>query len=241
MATVSVLEVDQFVSRFNAMYGGRLQNFYNYSRVVSLAWLNKCLEGAEGREYEHAGVISGSSDEPELKLIRYKGIELLNFEADTRFDLDVDWSAQPSRNFSFTLCNQVLEHVFHPHQAFRNLVHHTRPRGLIFVSLPTINCVHGEPHFYSSGFHPRFLRRLAEESGLEVLGTGEWGTLKYMLHAVTGTWLTDESLRPGFHGPHDFRFPNLVYADGRNPDDPFTRSMQLPPFITDCWGLFRRP
>jgi hypothetical protein len=61
-----------------------------------------------------------------------------------------------------------------------------------------------------------------------------------MLHAVTGTWLTDENLRPGFHGAHDFRFPNFVFADGRDPNDAFTAAMRINPVITDCWGLFAR-
>jgi SAM-dependent methyltransferase len=238
---ISPAEVDDFIARFDSAFEGRLHKVYNYSRVVSLAWLDRLLGSRQLRSQGQVGVISGSGAEPELKLIQFNGVELLNFDQDRRFDLDTDWSGQPPRNFSLTLCNQVLEHVFDPHQAFRNVIHHTRPGGgLIFVSIPTINCIHGEPYFYSSGFHPRFLQRLADANQLEVIGLSHWGTPKYMLHAVTGTWLTDENLRPGFHGAHDFRFPNFVFADGRDPNDAFTAAMRINPVITDCWGLFAR-
>jgi len=239
--SIRLAEVDDFIARFDSAYEGKLRRVYNYSRVVSLAWLDRLLGARQLRSHAQVGVISGSGAEPELKLIQYTGLELLNFDQDRRFDLDTDWSSQSPRNFALSLCNQVLEHVFDPHQAFRNVIHHTRPGGgLIFVSIPTINCIHGEPYFYSSGFHPRFLRRLADANQLEVIGLSHWGTPKYMLHAVTGTWLTDENLRPGCHGVHDFRFPNFVFADGRDPDDAFTAAMRISPVITDCWGLFAR-
>jgi hypothetical protein len=237
---MSLAQVDEFVARFDALYEGKVSGFYNYPRVVSLAWLESLLTARGLKSQDSVGVISGSAQEPELKLISYTALEVLSFDLDRQYNLDTDWSTQAPRNFGFTMCNQVLEHVFDPHRALRNVVHHTRPGGLIFISIPTINCIHGEPYFYSSGFHPRWLERLALANELAVLGLSHWGTYKYMLHAVTGTWLTDQTLRPGFHGPHDFRFPNMVFADGRNLDDPYTRAMQMQPVITDCWGLFAK-
>jgi hypothetical protein len=236
----SLTQVNEFIVRFDPVYSGKLSGFYNYSRVVALCWLERLLAARGLKAHDSVGVISGSAQEPELKLISYRSLDVLSFDLDRRYDLDVDWSTQAPRDFSFTLCNQVLEHVFDPHLAFRNVLHHTRRGGLVFISIPTINCIHGEPHFYSSGFHPRWLERLAAVSGVDVLGISYWGTSKYLLHAVTGTWLTDQNLRPGFHGPHDFRFPNMVFADGRSSDDPYTRAMQMQPVITDCWGLFAK-
>ena len=71
--------------------------------------------------------------------------------------------------FSMTMCNQVLEHIFNPQLAFKNLCQQTAPSGYIYVSIPTLNCIHGEPDFFSSGFYPRFLEYLAIENKLEIL------------------------------------------------------------------------
>jgi SAM-dependent methyltransferase len=179
-------------------------------------------------------------DEPELKLISTDSVSFLNFESDNAYDLDLDWRTRTSSGFSFTICNQVLEHVFNPHVAFGNLVHSTRPGGLIYVTIPTINCIHGEPYFYSSGFHPRFLERLAKEHDLDTVGISSWGSAKYLLHAVSGTWLTDRNLRRGLHSRMDIRLPSFILSDGRDPDCPLSRKMGYKDIITDCWGLFSK-
>jgi SAM-dependent methyltransferase len=154
-------------------------------------------------------------------------VTVLNLEGDRPFDLDKPLFELPSYNFSMTLCNQVLEHVFNPHVAFKNLIHHTRPDGYIYITIPTINCIHGEPHFYSSGFHPRFLERLAVENGLEVVNIGYWGSFKYMVNAVTGIWLpASQLLRGASQG-----LPNMQDIDGR---------IKQSEIITDCWGLFKK-
>jgi SAM-dependent methyltransferase len=161
-----------------------------------------------------------------LRFVQSEKITLLNFGSDRAFDLDEPWFERPSQNFSMTLCNQVLEHVFNPHLAFKNLIHVTRPDGYIYVTVPTINCIHGDPHFYSSGYHPRFLERLGLENGLEVITIGHWGSFKYMVNAVAGIWLSaDQLVRGASEG-----LPNMQDIDGRIKEDRF---------ITDCWGLFR--
>src|SRR5262245_15117059 len=129
MQDVSLAEVDDFILRLDAEYEGRLRKLYNYSRVVALTWLDRILQQRGLRAHSTVGVISGSREEPELKLVRFTGLEVLAFDQDRRFDLDGDWSDQAPRGFSLVLCNQVLEHVFDPHQAFRNIVHHARPAG----------------------------------------------------------------------------------------------------------------
>lgn len=83
---------------------------------------------------------------------------MLNRGEAINYDLNLDWSGYDSHNFSMTMCNQVLEHVFNPHLAFKNLCQQTATNGYIYASIPTLNCIHGEPDFFSSGFHPRFFR-----------------------------------------------------------------------------------
>lgn len=241
MNKVTPEEVQHFIAQHDQTYEGRLSGFYNYSRVVSLTWFEKIVAALNIGEQEHVGIVSGSSDEPELKLLKPQRITLLNFSSDPRYDLDLSWSEQPPQNFSLTLCNQVLEHVFNPHQAFQNLIHHTRHGGLIFVSIPAVNCAHGEPHYYSAGYHPRFLARLAQANGLNLVGLSSWGSIKYLVHAVTGTWPSNSALRPGYQTAADFRFPGLVFSDGRKEDCEYAKAMGFAEVITDCWALYQKP
>ena len=140
-----------------------------------------------------------------------------------------------SFDFSLTICNQVLEHVFNPHLAFSNLCHATKKGGYIWVSLPTVNCIHGQPQFFSSGYHPRFLQRLASEAGLTTISIGQWGTKKYMLNALIGKWLFSDYLTKGIHRKGDLLFPFEIFKDGR-----VQNNAENPEIITDCWGLFRK-
>jgi hypothetical protein len=241
MNKVTPEEVQQFIARHDEAYGGRLSSFYNYSRVVSLTWFEKIVAALNIAEQEYVGIVSGSTDEPELRLLKSRRITLLNFDSDPRYDLDLSWSDQASENFSLTLCNQVLEHVFNPHQAFRNLIHHTRNGGLIFVSIPAVNCAHGEPNYYSAGYHPRFLARLAQANNLNLVGLSSWGSIRYMVHAVSGTWLPNSGLRPGYQTAADLRFPGLVFSDGRKEDCDYAKAMGFGAVVTDCWALYQKP
>ena len=221
-------EVSQFIKQFDQLYDGGLTKIHNFSRVVSLAHFYRSVNKFNLKEQENVGVFSGSDKELELSLLTFKKLKVLSFEADNKYDLDKDWRNQPSEGFSFVLCNQVLEHVFNPHAAIKNLIHHTMPGGLIYITIPTINCIHGEPHFYSSGFHPRYLERIAKESNLEILNIGWWGSYKYMINAVSKRWLTHDQLKPGIHHKRDIRLPFLIFKDGTK------RDLKKDPVITDC-------
>ena len=228
-----VAEVNRFIKDHHSLFDGKLSNFYNYSRVVSLAEFGRLIKELKLQNQQHIGVVSGSMNEPELKLIDAEQISLLNFSEDASYDLDMPWKLQPSRNFSLTICNQVFEHIFNQHIALENLIHHTRKDGHIYISIPTVNCIHGEPYFYSAGFHPRFLERLALEHNLEILNIGFWGSHKYLINAVSGQWLTNNQLKKGVHRLRDLRYPISIFQDGR------FRSKNNR-YITDCWGLFKK-
>jgi hypothetical protein len=216
-----------FIARHDGAFAGQLSGFLNYSRVVSLAHFEGLVERHGLQAQAHTGIVSGSAQEPELRFLQSGKVSVSNLEGDQSFDLDKSWLGLPSPNYSMTICNQVLEHVFNPHVAFANLVHQTAAGGAIYVSIPTINCIHGEPYFYSSGFHPRFLERLGQEHGLEILNIGYWGSHKYMINAVCGIWLAANQLAPT--GTQGVR--GLQRVEGR---------VKQEPYITDCWGLFRK-
>lgn len=223
-------DVGAFIAAMDDTFDGHLSSVLNYSRVVSLAHFARSVDRLGLAAQAHVGIVSGTLREWELAFLKPQRVTVLAFDSDPANDLDISWCDRPPQNFSLTICNQVLEHVFNPHVAFRNLVHHTAPGGHLYVTIPTINCIHGEPHFYSSGFHPRFLERLAQESEVELVEVGSWGSYKYMINAVTGYWLSERQLLPG--ATEGVRFPDLVATDGRIREDRF---------MTDCWALFRKP
>jgi len=207
-----VEEVEDFIARFQDVYGPALSNLHNYSRVVSMAWLEKFLRENSLNMQEHVGVISGNEQELELRFLQYQRLTTTNI--DTGFNL---------------------------RQVFRNIKHHLADGGYFYISIPTINCIHGDPFFYSSGFHPRYLERMAKEFNFDVIGLGYWGSPKYMVHAVSGRkWLSHDDLLPGYHGEHDVMFPNFIAVDGRHQVDLVSKSMGFPETITDCWVLLRK-
>lgn len=231
--------VAEFVRDFDRLFKGKLRKFYAFTRVVCLANFSKLFSNQS--QLTDVAVVSGSSDEPELQLINFRSLSLLNYNAkNNTYNLDHDWqdaraeTAILPNSYDLVLCNQVLEHIFSPIQGIKNCSLVTKPGGYIFISVPTIDCVHGEPHFYSSGYHPRFLARIAELQGLELIHLGAWGNRKFLSSAVLGRWLTHDHLRAGFHSLHDLKFPGYMLKDGRLND-------LTGKFICASWALFRKP
>lgn len=123
-------QIDDFIKECDGPFSGRLSSHHNYSRVVSLAHFVALVTMLRIIKQPHTGVISGSLSEPELRFLQSDNTTVLSFETDRAFDLDKPWFERPSQNFSMTICNQVLEHVFNPHLAFKNLIHVTRPEAI---------------------------------------------------------------------------------------------------------------
>ena len=162
-----------------------LRDLSDPARVVSFSrfWeLVKCDSELLANRLRVA-VVSGGT-ESELGLLPESSrVDFLNFEQDPHmWDLTNDWSDDAygdyRSSYDFVLCEQVLEHVSDPALAFRNLVVLLAPGGLLHVSVPGVNGVHGDPFYFYSGFHKRLLKSWAEELELEILDIGDWGSPK---------------------------------------------------------------
>jgi len=227
-------QVDQFIQSNDAAFDHKLSTHHNYSRVVSLAHFDSLTRTLDLKKQAHVGVVAGSDRELELRFLNPQKLTILNRESTgENYDLNIDWSSYKSQNFSMTICNQVLEHVANPHLAFKNLCHQTAPKGYLYVSIPSLNRIHGEPDFYSAGFHPRFLESLGLQNHLEILNIGYWGSYKYLINAVSGRWLAENRLKPGFFSSKDLKYPlQFLWQDGRE--------NTAENHITDCWALFQK-
>ncbi len=214
-------EINLFIKKFDTTFDNKLSNYFNYSRVVSLAHFSLLAQTLNLNG--DVGVVSGSSNEPELKFINVKSVSLLNFSENIKYDLDSKWDFD--EKYDIVVCNQVLERIFSPLQAFSNLLSITKPGGYIYITIPTINCIHGEPYFYSSGFHPRFLQRLATSNKTEILHLGSWGNKKYLQSCVLGRWPTFRQLKK-FSIFNPLTINGLKDSKGK--------------YITDTWILVKK-
>jgi len=228
-----------FIENFNTIFDKKLTNKFSYSRVVLLADFKRLITQKTLHKFLKVALISGSLEEPELKLISYKDLDILDFDVVSNFyNLDDDWEISQfyrdkKSQYDLVICNQVFEHIFSPSQGIKNIHYITKPNAYVWISVPTINCIHGEPHFYSAGYHPRYLNRLCEEADFEVLHVGAWGNRKYLAYAVQGCWLTHNQLKIGFRSKLDLAYPYFAIKDGRKNDTTGN-------FITDTWALLRK-
>jgi SAM-dependent methyltransferase len=239
-------DVLDFISKFDLSYNKKLSNYFNFSRVVILSDFHRLISEMKKNNFQRVAVVSGSLDEPELKLINYDSVDILSYKENNSFNLDDDWKdnnnnfnldfSQESSKYDFVFCNQVLEHICSPIQGIKNIHYITKKNSYAFISIPTINCIHGEPHFYSAGYHPRYLDRICREAGFQVLHIGAWGSRKYLAYAVQGSWLTHDGLKPGFRSKFDFVFPYFAISDGRKK----TLKGWGGVIITDTWALIKK-
>jgi hypothetical protein len=238
-------EVDLFRTTFHSIPQETLSRIA-YSRLVQLTALHQLVTTHDLTNQAHVGVISGGGSEPELALFKIDKTTICAYEENIKYDLDKSWLEWPSYEFSFTICNYTFEHIFNPFVAIKNLIHHTASGGYLFLSMPVVDCIHGEPHFYYSGFHPRFLSRIAQEYGLEIIALGAWGNHKAMINGMHGRWLNESESHRGFFNFTQLRHPidalralarnfrqlSVIFEDGR---------IQSSTYLTNTWILLRKP
>ena len=239
------ISVLNFIKDFDDKFKKKLSNHFNYPRVVSLADFYKLLNNLKTNFFSKVAVVSGSPIEPELELISYEHLDILQFEkVSNLFNLDIDWEKSnkstksnpkiyKEAEYDFIFCNQVLEHIFSPKQGMKNIHYIMKKNGYAWVSIPTINRIHGEPYFYSAGYHPRYLYRLCKELGFEVIHLGAWGSRKYLAYAVQGKWCNYNQLKKGFRSKFDLAHPYFAMKNGIECD-------LSGKFITDTWILIKK-
>ncbi len=237
--------VINFIKNFDIRYNNKLSNHFNYSRVVSLYDFHRLLNELKLKFFSKVAVVSGSIKEPELALFKYDDLDILQFDSISNlYNLDDDWSATNNSielksrpynedHYDLILCNQVLEHIFSPEQGMKNIYYIMKKNSYAWISIPTINRIHGEPYFYSAGYHPRYLFRLCKKLGFEVVHIGAWGSRKYLAYAVQGKWLNNNQLKIGFRSKFDLAHPYFAMLDGR-------KNEKSGKFITDTWVLIKK-
>lgn len=149
-------------------------------------------------------VVGAGPHEPELIAlseigpldIEYFGIEDVQASPMHPFDLNIENDLVVREKFDLVLCSQVLEHVFDVSQGYSNLASLTKPGGLIWIGVPMSNFVHGSPDYYSAGYAPEFMSKLADKNGHEIITTGFLGSRRaYLSRHMAGIWFTDRQIQ----------------------------------------------
>lgn len=154
-------------------------------------------------------VVGGSSKDPEVMSIsklspgaEFHYFNLSNDCNDNNFHfLDLNKGLNQKKNslkFDLVLSSQVIEHIWNHDSYFRSLVELTNEMGIIWVSCPKSNMVHGAPDYFSAGFTASYLARNLERYGCEILLQSEVGNKRYYLGIHLGRyWQTqEENLHP---------------------------------------------
>jgi len=229
-------QVEKWIKSQNSEFRRSLEKSHGYNRVVSMFDFDKLSALENFKHIDKLCVVSGSENELETNFI--SASEVFATSLEDGYDLTEDWSKENFKNknilgsFDFVMCNQVLEHVPDPIRAFNNLVLMARPGAYIWVSIPVINRIHDEPNFYSSGYHPRYLKFLSDNAKLDTIHIGTWGSLKYKLFAVSRNWPPLRKLQRGLRSNSDLLFPKFMFTNGAIHQDKH---------LVDTWALYKKP
>ena len=229
-------QIEQWIKSQDSKFGRSLKRKHGYNRVVSMFDFDKLSKLENFRNIDKLCIVSGPKDELETNFINAN--EIFTTSLEDGYDLTENWSEGGFKNkdilnsFDFVMCNQVLEHVPDPIKAFNNLILLAKPGAYIWVSIPVINRIHDEPNFYSSGYHPRYLKFLADNSKLETIHIGTWGSLKYKLFAVSRNWPPLRKLKIGLRSNSDLLFPKFIFTNGAIHHDKH---------LVDTWALYKKP
>jgi len=227
--------IESWIKAQDKILAKSLSKNHAYNRVASLFDFDQLSQLEGFKNINKLCIISGSDKEPELNFVKAKEVFVTSLEKG--YDLTDDWmnenfhDKKSIMSFDFVMCNQVLEHVPDPVKSFRNIASMAKPGAYIWISIPVINRIHDEPNFYSSGYHPRFLRYLGDTNGLETVHVNAWGSLKYKLFAVSRNWLPLRKLKIGLTTNTNWIFPWSIFVNG---------TISNEKHIVDCWALFKK-
>lgn len=154
---------------------------------------------------DNVAVVGGSTVEPEvLALQKLKEFKVHTFgiedECEHYMDLNIQIGLSTSlisiQTFDLVLCSQVLEHVFDVKHAIQNLANLTKEGGIIWIACPASNRSHGSPHYYSAGYQPELITKIAEQLHLKVINKGVLGSKRqyFFTHALR-VWPNEVELR----------------------------------------------
>lgn len=157
--------------------------------------LTSAFRRAVGRlpEGYRVGIVGGGLSEPEWVSLELpsKNLVLMNFEPEG-FEREKIFDANEvvlSDKFQLVICNQVLEHLWNHAYFFDSMAGLLAKKGMVWISVPASNFVHGSPEYYSAGFTDSYLQKNLEKRGLRIMAQGQICSRRaYLARHVFGVW-----------------------------------------------------
>ena len=159
------------------------------------------------RSLKTIAVVGGTSKDIEVSIakatfplveISYFGIDNPHHDPNFSF-LDLNILQNQEKAFDLVLCSQVIEHVHHLENAFKNLRNlMDLNEGLIWLNCPASNMPHGSPDYYSAGYSKEYLDQIFQRNEIQTLKSGYFGSKRfYFLTHALHYWATQaEHLHP---------------------------------------------
>jgi len=145
-------------------------------------------------------ILGGSLQDPEISLlnenftlesVQFLGIDNANI-GDCVFQYldfnEVTTEISPL-NIDLAICTGVVEHLWNLDGMFKNFQILVPDSALLWVSFPVSQIPHGSPEWYSSGYNPEMISKLAKLNGFSCLGSGHFGNRRnYLFRHLLHLW-----------------------------------------------------
>lgn len=146
----------------------------DFPRVISLLDFKEWVDKYELNTLNTIGTTYKT--DPELKYFEKNTIIELKYP---EYDLHKYYENFENSFNMFIFC-QTLEHVYNPLDCLKNIYKYVKKDGYVFTNVPTINIPHLTPTHYG-GFTPMGLAVLFVQAGFEIVETGQWGNIDYIV------------------------------------------------------------
>lgn len=145
-------------------------------------------------------ILGGSMQDPEIDLlmrnfmvleVNFLGIDSTNIgECDFQY-LDFNHLSTKVREYDVdvAICTGVVEHLWNLDAMFKNFYAIIPNSALLWVSFPVSQFPHGSPEWYSAGYNPTMISKLANLNGFNCLRSGQFGNRRnYLFRHLLHLW-----------------------------------------------------
>lgn len=99
-----------------------------------------------------------------------KGLQRNKWDT-SKIDIVCDIRDMPinSDMFDIVLCSEVLEHVYKPEEAIKEMARVLKQGGIMLLTAPFCSLTHFAPYHYSTGFNVYWYRKVLEDNGCRIV------------------------------------------------------------------------
>lgn len=145
-------------------------------------------------------ILGGSMQDPEIDLlmknfevleVNFLGIDSANIDGHDFQYLDFNQPSSQIReyNVDIAICTGVVEHLWNLDEMFKNFRAVIPNSALLWVSFPVSQFPHGSPEWYSAGYNPVMIAKLASLNGFDCLHSGQFGNRRnYLFRHLLHLW-----------------------------------------------------